>query len=496
MGFAKRGREPEFSITSGVIRGSAAGPSPLGFVGALGVALAGLPILAMFAGFSVDDARIVARVAEHGRSEGCFCFNPPQFTDAVTPLGYAQLVAFFMRVTDEPALLVQSVLGYAAWALTALLVGAMATDRQRPWLAGLLAVNLPLAAWAGAGLETSIVTLFVTLGALLVDHRRTSSGAFVLGCAAAWRPELLVFGAVAVFTMGRAVLAERPIQWRAQVRLGQSLVLFGAPVALVVLLRALWFDAPWPLSFRAKEPAFDVGLTYAVFALLGSGAPLLALLIYRGPWRLPIAAHFVALALAGGDWMPLYRLAVPVIPLSAFVASRALALPTKVTPWARVVGIGAVALGALLLGARFHARAPGVRAREEALIAEVKPWLAELDRVATVDVGWVGATTTGEVIDLAGVVDPRVAVLPGGHTSRPITPGFFAVRGVDAWLFRATVESAPARSLEDVRAVYVVDERLRRKSADLGFELARTFTRPGTGEVYVLARYRSEADAR
>lgn len=496
MGIAKRGREPEFSATFGVARGSAAGPQPLGFFGALGVALAGLPILVMLAGFSVDDARIVARVAEHGRGEGCFCFNPPQFTDAVTPLGYAQLVALLGRGSGEPALLVQSVLGYAAWALTALLVGGLATRRQWPWLAGLLAVNLPLAAWAGAGLETSIVTLLVTLGALLVDQRRIHSGAFVLGCAAAWRPELLVFGAAATFTMGRAFLAEPSLWWRDEARVGRSLALFGAPVVLVVLLRVLWFDAPWPLSFRAKEPAFDVGLAYAVFALLGSGAPLLALLVGREPWRLPIAAHFVALALAGGDWMPLYRLAVPVIPLSAFVASRALALPTKGTLWARVVGIGAVALGAVWLGARFHERAPGVRAREEALIAEVKPWLTGLDRVATVDVGWVGAATTGEVIDLAGVVDPRVAALPGGHTSRPITPGFFAARSVEAWLFRATVELEPARSLEDVRAVYVVDERLRRKAADLGFELVRTFARPGTGEVYVLARYRSKADAR
>lgn len=465
------------------------GQARLGPVGGLGAVLAALPMLMMFAGFSVDDARIVSRVAETGAATGCFCFNPPDFTDAVTPLGFAQLVGFLVRATSAPALLVQSVLGLSAWALTVFAVGAAVTKREWPWLAALLAINLPLSAWAGAGLETPLVALIVTAAALVMDRGGERTGALGLGLAAAWRPELAVFGVAAVLARaGRGApldeAGNKPLT-----RPTAGLLLLGLPIALVAALRFHWFGSVVPLSIRAKEPALDSGLVYAAFALVGSGAPLLAILVDRSPWRTAIAAHFVALLVAGGDWMPLYRLAVPVIPLSVLASARVLGQPRRAPRVAGALGVGAAVVSAAVLWARFHERAPGVRSRDEAMIARVRPYLVNLERVASVDVGWVGAAAAGRVVDLGGVTDPRVAELPGGHTSRTITPGFFSARDVTGWVFRAVVIEGQARSLDDVSAVYAVDERLRRRADDLGFELVRTFERQGTREVYVLARY-------
>jgi hypothetical protein len=63
--------------------------------------------------------------------------------------------------------------------------------------------------------------------------------------------------------------------------------------------------------------------------------------------------------------------------------------------------------------------------------AAVAP-LAGARSVAALDVGWVGAATAASIVDLAGVTDPLVARLPGGHTSKRIPEGLFENREVDA----------------------------------------------------------------
>jgi hypothetical protein len=54
------------------------------------------------------------------------------------------------------------------------------------------------------------------------------------------------------------------------------------------------------------------------------------------------------------------------------------------------------------------------------LIDAARPALAGARRVAALDIGWVSAATEGDIIDLAGVTDPRIAALPGGHTSKRV----------------------------------------------------------------------------
>jgi hypothetical protein len=54
--------------------------------------------------------------------------------------------------------------------------------------------------------------------------------------------------------------------------------------------------------------------------------------------------------------------------------------------------------------------------------------------VAALDVGWVGAATEADIVDLAGVTDPSIAALPGGHTSKRIDARLLLERDTDALL--------------------------------------------------------------
>src|SRR6185503_458049 len=94
------------------------------------------------------------------------------------------------------------------------------------------------------------------------------------------------------------------------------------PSAGVACVRRAWFGSFAPLAVWAKPSDLGHGAFYAVGAAVGCGIPLLLLaprsLAAAAPrtrlLALAVAAHLVALVLAGGDWMALYRLAVPVLP--------------------------------------------------------------------------------------------------------------------------------------------------------------------------------------
>src|SRR5690606_19348941 len=140
---------------------------------------------------------------------------------------------------------------------------------------------------------------------------------------AALRPELLPACGV---LCARAALLERGV-WRAL-----PLLLGALPTLLVVACRLQLFGLGMPLSAIAKPSDLSAGLRYAIGGWLLT-APLLAtapLRVIRNWGRLTarvrlgllaLIAHGVALILAGGDWMALFRLYVPVSPLAVLVAA-------------------------------------------------------------------------------------------------------------------------------------------------------------------------------
>jgi hypothetical protein len=391
----------------------------------LGFAVA-IPASVWLWGFTVDDALITARVAAHHAQGLGPRFNPlGPVTDAVTPLGYARLLALFGQRDVVGTFACAKWLGLVAWLASAGLLGGLIARAGERWQRftplGIVLVSAPLAAWAVSGMETGLVTLLATVG--LTDG---ALGALALGCAAAWRPELAPFGVILV-----GVRAFPGQVGPASVVLRFALV--GAPIAFVALLRLSYFGRAVPLSFYAKPSDFEHGLRYALGAFAFTGFPWLLLGGPRELGRLPVAArplfaallgHFAALVLCGGDWMALYRLAVPALPCAALAAAH-LAEQARLG-WTALRLTVAVA-GALLLALGLGPRARRVGADRAQLIAEARQVLADDARIATADVGWVGAARDdAQVIDLAGVTDPEVAFFPGGHTSKRIP---------SAWLF-------------------------------------------------------------
>jgi hypothetical protein len=264
------------------------------------------------------------------------------------------------------------------------------------------------------------VTLLTTLG--LIDG---VLGALALGVAAAWRPELAPFCVILV-----GVRAFPTRLGPASVVLRFALV--ALPIGVVGLLRLSYFGRAVPLSFYAKPSDFGHGLRYALGAFAFTGLPWLLLGTPREFARLSRAArplfiallgHFAALVLCGGDWMALYRLAVPVLPCAALAAAY---LAEQARLGRTALRFAFAVAGSLLLALGLGPRARRVGADRAQLIAKAGPVFAHDARIAALDVGWVGAARDAEIIDLAGVTDPQVAFFPGGHTSKRI-PG--------AWLF-------------------------------------------------------------
>ncbi|MDQ2643096.1 MAG: hypothetical protein M3020_04730, partial [Myxococcota bacterium] len=96
------------------------------------------------------------------------------------------------------------------------------------------------------------------------------------------------------------------------------------------------------------------------------------------------------------------------------------------------------------------------------------------ERIGTLDVGWVGAATPKTVIDFAGVTDPSVARLAGGHTTKRLPADFLERRRLDA-----LVLLAPERGVE------------RRLQSLDGFEQFRPVASvplTGTSQRYVVYR--------
>jgi hypothetical protein len=464
------------------------GPATLGSLAkraALGLGAA-LPAALIFRGFTVDDALISARVASHLASGVGYRFNPGgPVVDAVTPLGYAHVLALAGEASPLEMLARGRVVGLVAVLVAAAVLGALLPVgwRARGSALALLGVSAPLAAWASSGMETGLVTLLATL-ALLPG----AVGTVAAGLAAGWRPELLPWALV--LAAGRAILAASAPGERVRV-LASSLGLAVAPAVAVALIRSSYFGSAAPLAMLAKPSDLAHGARYAVGGFLLTGAPILLLApgaVRRadGLTRLlvvAVVAHVASVTLAGGDWMALYRLFVPVLP-TALLAGARLSEHAALVPHAVRTGAALVLSGVLAMYVGWPAR--DILEHRLALIRDAAGPLAGVGSVATLDVGWVGAATRAPVVDLAGVTDPLVARLPGGHTSKRIPEGWFESRDVGAVVLLLAPGSGPVSSLEDARFARAVEDRVARFPTLASARLIVELRLGGTDQRYLL----------
>jgi hypothetical protein len=211
-----------------------------------------------------------------------------------------------------------------------------------------------------------------------------------------------------------------------------------APFAACAVVRTVAWAHPAPLALLAKPGSLTYGVSYAGAACVVTLVPLLVLAplaLRRTPVGLAVVvagvAHLVAVVAVGGDWMPYARLMVPVVPSLAWAAALASEHAHPAATAAR--SLVALGLGAVLV-ARGGTEGRQVGRDRAALVEAARPLLAGFHRVAAPDVGWVGAATEADVVDLGGVTDPGIAALPGGHMAKAVDARLLLERDTDALL--------------------------------------------------------------
>ena len=453
-----------------------------------GVLIAATTLL-LLRGFTVDDALISARYATHVAQGAGYRFNVQgPVTDGVTPLPWAILLAPFAGSGPWQTMLFAKWLGAAAWLAAAWVLGLRLRSLcgERPSLAHLsLLVGFAspsVAAWAVSGMETGVVIALVTV-AVCLPPRRAWLASLTAGVAVAFRPELLPFACV--LSLARA-FEQNATQPRPMGRVRPRLVLAHLalgliPFALASVTRWACFGSIAPLAVRAKPSDLEHGLVYALAAMLLAGPPLAV--IAPSAWRkLPawprwllvaFFVHVAAVIAVGGDWMPLSRLMTPVLPSLAIPFAY---LAVSAARWSSALRAAACLAGQVIVATHVGPAAAHVLSDRERLVALASARLAPHHVVATLDIGWVGASFSGRVVDLAGVTDPELAALPGGHTSKRVSEALLRARGVthvivllpdgtnaqDAWS-----QCAPARAVETRVCMLVADWRKTKRVEEL-----------------------------
>jgi hypothetical protein len=221
-----------------------------------------------------------------------------------------------------------------------------------------------------------------------------------------------------------------------------------------VVVRLFAFGHPAPLAIHAKPSDLSHGAVYAFAALVVVLTPLLAaapVAITRSTSAartLAVAClvHAMAIAAAGGDWMPYARLMVPIAPSLAIVFVDAASHSSRLSVAAR--GALSFVLG-IVVALRAAPAGRGVQRDRDALVRAARPVLADAHVVAALDVGWVSAAVPPEarIVDLAGLTDPAIAVLPGGHTSKRVDAAMLLDRGVDTLIVYSDARVVESRIL-------------------------------------------------
>jgi hypothetical protein len=453
-----------------------------------GAAAALVPALWMW-GFTVDDALISLRYAHHVAGGIGYRFDAGgPATDGVTPLPWPLLLAPLARGHSLVAALWRAkVVGVFAWTLAAGALGrAVATaavdDRRAKVHATIalaaVALAFPLGAWAASGMETGVATALATMAA--VSFERPRRAAAWAGLATAMRPELVPWALVVAAGAALAPSLER--RDRALRDVTVSAIVAFAPFVVCTVTRLAFFGRPAPLALLAKPSDFAHGVVYASAASVVVLLPILAfapLALARASARaktLTVAflVHLVVVVAVGGDWMPYARLFVPVAP-SLALAFVDLARVASVR-WTMFRAFVACAIGVMLL-VRAAPAGRHVDGDRAALIERAAPVLSSSHVVAALDVGWVGAATDGSIVDLAGLTDPTIAVLAGGHTSKAVDLAMLLDRGVDTLVLYSEPRAVEQRLL-------------RSRIFDDKFELQTTLPLGGRGQSYRIYRRR------
>ena len=455
-----------------------------------------LPALWLW-GFTVDDALISIRYARHLAGGAGYRFNlDGPSTDGVTPLAWPLLLAPLARGEALDVLERAKVLGLVLYAITAMVWGrAVSRERAPGWVKGIavatLAVCVPCAAHAVSGMETALAMCLCTWASVLPARPRLA--AVVAGLAASLRPELLPWAAAVAVGFGARAGSE------SAGRALTGLVFAAAPFAACCAVRLFAFGHVAPLAVSAKPSDLAHGLAYVAAASLAALAPLLAfapLAVARADRAVKALAiagvvHLAAVTACGGDWMPYARLVVPIVPslLLVFVGSAVHGRSAAV--WARAVTTLGLAVYLLVTAAPAARR---VGADRERLVRDARPYLRGVHAIASLDVGWPGAATEADIIDLGGLTDPEVAALRGGQTSKRVDDVWLLGRHPDVLLAYATRLEGPLTDWREARFSRGLEARLASSDLLASHFVARAFLALGDSGAGYIVLVRADPD--
>ncbi len=433
--------------------------------------------------YTVDDAYIVDRYASRIASAHGYTMNDGPATDGVTgPLGLVPGIAASLLGLDPVA--AAKLAGLFAGAVAAGLiverVRRRAVGSRAVWTASaFLAVCPTLGIWSAAGLETGLATLAATL-AVMASMRRPAPRGLVLGLstlALAWlRPEAIPAAFVLIAGAG--------MRDRRQGLIAASLGVTG--LASIAVFRLTMFGALLPLSLSAKPADLRAGLGYVtrgmVLALGGVGiVPAAYAARLSRSLRTPAAfvvAYLFSVLVAGGDWMPGSRLLTPIVPTVAWLVGVGVSDLARLP---RIGARGAIAIAVLvcaLPAVDLLIEIPLVReagVTRETIGRELAGYLREhASRVALVDVGFLPYAGGFDVVDLAGVTDPSIGLLPGPHVGKDVPFAWLSSRGVDAIVLHSVTEPRVEDGSLQTLAGFSVERGLARdEGLRRSFEVAR-----------------------
>lgn len=437
--------------------------------------------------FAVDDTFISLRFAENAAAGRGLVFNQGERVEGYSNflwtlvLGVLAKLGFTQRHGDLDLLIAAKATAFA-FALGTMLLTA--------WLAGRLAKgpgtggsgmmsmavlglggSFSFALWTMSGMETAACAFFVTLAAGLVVTalaRYDSSGTIArgrflaagvaFGIATLIRPEEIFIWALA--TAGFLVWAPRRLRGVIAVTALPTLLLHAA----YLLWRYEYYGMFIPNSVVAKwgpGPIYAIlGAKYmfagliASVGVIGLGFLVLPALVKRYTacafLATYVGSHVAFIILSGGDWMPGFRFFVPIYPLLWLLAAASLSvLLASVTIPIRSDWVAGLIL-VLVVGSFFASRSL-VRAQFAFPTGfKQRVWLPSPDRVRTAkelralipsgselalgECGYIPYFNPDtRIVDLFGLMEPKVARMPGLHMHK-MTAAYFAERRPDFYL--------------------------------------------------------------
>ena len=281
------------------------------------------------------------------------------------------------------------------------------------------------------------------IAALMFGLSRLFSHSSISGLALLLSPLALL---AVVAALPRALLSPRNLTRGA---------LFLAPVVTHLLWRKSFYGRWLPNTLAAK--------TGNLAQQLGGGAdyvrrfadhegPLLYLALFglgaAVAWRhrqlfavgAVVLCGFVYVVLVGGDWMVLFRFFTPILPFLYLLIGIATRMIFERR--SRTLSYGLVLFAVVALGHRSAQSRDDIRTifgewKEkqfwDSAAGGVVRWFREQEQqrgrdavqgtIALGDIGQIGYETDYPILDLLGLVDPVIAELPGGYTTK-IGPGF------------------------------------------------------------------------